>query len=76
MDILLDTFKETLEREGTSIVIGADTFKVFFRRNETDETISYSTLYALSSDSIEQGELFTMNHNNFLTFKDSTPRIL
>ena len=32
MDILLDTFKETLEREGTSIVIGVDTFKVFFRR--------------------------------------------
>lgn len=72
MDILKDVFLDTLNREGQMITINENTFKVFFRRNETDETISYSTLYALSSDSIEQGELFTMNHNNFLIIKELT----
>ena len=72
MDILLDTFKETLEREGTSIVIGADTFKVFFRRNEKGETIAHSTLYALYSNQIKQGEVFSLNGNKYLITKELT----
>ena len=72
MDILLNTFKETLEREGINIIIGANTYKVFFRRNEKGETIAHSTLYALYSDQIKQGEVFSLNGSKYLITKELT----
>lgn len=72
MDILVDIFNETLEREGVDITIGSDTFKVFFRRNEKGDTIPHSKLYALYSDNIKQGEVFTINGSKYLITKDLT----
>lgn len=72
MDILLDTFKETLEREHTNIVIGIDTYKVFFRRNDKGNTNAHSTLYALYSTPINQGEVFSLNDDKYLITKELT----
>lgn len=72
MDILRDTFNATLEREGIDITIGSNVHKVFFRRNESSETIAHNTLYALYGDNIRQGEVFAINGIKYLIIKELT----
>jgi len=72
MDILNDIFKDTLEREGVNISIGSMVHKVFFRRNDKGNTNAHSTLHALYSDSINQGEVFSINGCKYLITKELT----
>lgn len=61
--------KESLDREGKIITIGNKSYNVLFRRNEKD---AYTTLYALSSDSISEGAEFTINNDTYLVMNQKT----
>ena len=71
MDILNDIFKDTLEREGVNISIGSMVHKVFFRRNDKGNTNAHSTLYALYSTPINQGEVFSLNESKYLMWRST-----
>ena len=65
-------FNDTLDREGIDITINGIEHKVFFRKNKQGETDSYLTMYANVSDSIDNGNTFTMNNKSFLVLKTNT----
>lgn len=73
MDNLKEIFNETLEREGKDIIVGDTSIKVFFRRNDTDQTDRYLTMFVPVNQAIEQGNTFTLNGVAYLVLKQLTP---
>jgi len=72
MDILLDAYSDALDRDGKIITIGSASYKVLFKRNEKGSTVPYITMFALYSDPIEQGQIFTINGEKYLILKELT----
>lgn len=65
-------FYETLEREGIEIRINNRQEKVFFRKNNSGESDSYTTVFAPVTALISQGDTFTFKGVNYLIIKQLT----
>jgi hypothetical protein len=72
MNILESVFKSASDRDGKLITIGSATYKVIFKRNEKGANVPYITMFALESDPIEQGQVFTINNEKYLIIKELT----
>lgn len=72
MNIIFDSFQDALKRDGKIIKVGDSTYKVLFKRNEKGSTNPYITMFALSSDPIDQGMIYEINGEKYLIIKELT----